>query len=207
MVAKKSEKLPEQIWFNPFPEDVAKKLVQEFEARPLDFLPPNQHVGFGPGVYGLYYKGDFKSYRALKDEKIPIYVGKAVVPGGRKGAGAAETKKNFVIRRLQEHGKTVKAAPNLELEDFECRWLLVTPHFVNAAESILIDHYKPIWNCLISGFGIHTPGSGRNKQARSDWDTLHPGRKFAIGLPDGNSVDSINKRIRDHVKQISKDIQ
>ena len=194
-------------WFDPFPNNIVEILVREFASRSLNELPPTEHVGFGPGVYGLYYNGDFGSYRDLKNEKIPIYVGKAVVPGGRKGAGSAEYEKNFVIRRLQEHSKTIKVAPNLNLKDFDCRWLLITPHFVNAAESILIDHYNPIWNCLISGFGIHTPGSGRNKQARSDWDTLHPGRAFASGLPSGNSAASINKRIREHIAKVEAKIK
>lgn len=40
-----------------------------------------------------------------------------------------------------------------------------------------------MWNVLIDGFGIHTPGKGRRKQVRSTWDTLHPGRSLAKDLP------------------------
>ncbi len=36
---------------------------------------------------------------------------------------------------------------------------------------------------VIEGFGIHTPGAGRKNQVCSKWDTLHPGRGLARGLP------------------------
>lgn len=33
---------------------------------------------------------------------------------------------------------------------------------------------------LIDGFGNHDPGKGRYNQMRSRWDTLHPGRSWAV---------------------------
>ncbi|MBK7962477.1 MAG: Eco29kI family restriction endonuclease [Bdellovibrionales bacterium] len=63
---------------------------------------------------------------------------------------------------------------------------MVAPEFVNAAEAILIDHYKPLWNCLISGFGIHTLVKG-GKQARSDRDMLHPEGIFS-SFPQGTPL-------------------
>jgi hypothetical protein len=50
-------------------------------------------------------------------------------------------------------------------------------------ESLLIENFKPLWNVLIDGFGIHAPGKGRKKQVQSKWDTLHPGRGLAADLP------------------------
>lgn len=178
--------------FNPFKEDVRSLLIKTFEAQPLMKLPPD-HIALGCGVYALFYRGDFAPYLPLrKQPKIPVYIGKAVIPGGRKGGGdSAKNKSNFVIRRLKEHAKSISASRTIRLEDFECRWLLVVPEFTNAAESILIDHYQPIWNRLLPGFGIHHPGKGRMKQARSEWDTLHPGRSFAAGLPNGKPVQRI----------------
>jgi hypothetical protein len=49
-------------------------------------------------------------------------------------------------------------------------------------ESLLIEQFQPLWNVLIEGFGIHKPGKNRPQQT-SKWDTLHPGRKLAEGLP------------------------
>lgn len=191
--------------FSPFSQDVVELLVTAFVTRSLENLPPEK-VGKGPGVYGLFYAGDFGPYAQLAKQflDVPIYIGKAVVPGGRKGAGKKKaTNNNYVVRRLIEHSRTISQTKSLKLEDFKCRWLIVVPEFVNAAEAILIDHYKPLWNCLISGFGIHTPGKGRKKQARSDWDMLHPGRKFALELPIGNSVTTITKRIEEHLRSQS----
>lgn len=190
--------------FNPFKANVRELLVDSFEKQPLLNLPPAS-VEMGCGVYALYYIGKHKAYSSLvQSKKYPIYVGKAVVPGGRKGGGdQTKISSNFVIRRLREHAKTIAASPTLDLKDFVCRWFLVVPEFTNAAEAILIDHYKPIWNKFISGFGIHSPGSGRLKQARSDWDMLHPGRSFAEKLPKGRSAELIEKSLADHFK-ISK---
>ncbi len=189
--------------FNPFKSDVRELLVSAFEKQPLLSLPPTS-VDPGCGVYALYYLGGHKAYSALSNPKaIPIYVGKAVFPGGRKGGGdSTKTVSNFVTKRLKEHAKTIASSPTLNLKDFECRWLLVVPEFTNAAEAILIDHYKPVWNKFISGFGIHQPGGGRLKQARSDWDMLHPGRTFAENLPVGRAASLIQKALADHFKSM-----
>ncbi len=193
--------------FNPFKTNVRELLVSAFESQELLSLPPAS-VEVGCGVYALYYTGAHRAYRALsKSKTIPIYVGKAVVPGGRKGGGdSAKAVSNFVIKRLREHARTISSSKTLDLKDFECRWLLVVPEFTNAAEAILIDHYKPIWNKFISGFGIHNPGSGRLKQARSDWDMLHPGRTFAEELPAGRAAEVIEKALDEYLKTVKMKI-
>jgi len=63
---------------------------------------------------------------------------------------------------------------------------------------LLIEHYQPLWNILIEGFGIHTPGAGRKKQVRSKWDTLHPGRALAKDLPrNQNSTAELERMVAD----------
>ncbi len=53
-------------------------------------MPPAKAF-VGAGVYGIYYRGDFHAYapvsQANKEGKceVPIYVGKAVPAGARKG--------------------------------------------------------------------------------------------------------------------------
>ena len=61
---------------------------------------------------------------------------------------------------------------------------------------MLIIRFKPLWNVFIQGFGINVPGAGREKQRRSMWDTLHPGRPEAKRLPpnDENAAE-ISKQI------------
>jgi hypothetical protein len=76
--------------FNPLDkrnlgESVADALLR-MEVQPL---PPEPFVG--AGVYALYYTGAFSAYRQLSEVnkdgryRCPIYVGKAVPAGARKG--------------------------------------------------------------------------------------------------------------------------
>ncbi|MFP4055502.1 MAG: Eco29kI family restriction endonuclease [Candidatus Brocadiia bacterium] len=57
--------------------------------QPPRLLPPAQPFD-GPGVYALYYAGEFPPYApiASADSERPIYVGKAVPPGA-PGKGSA----------------------------------------------------------------------------------------------------------------------
>jgi hypothetical protein len=48
---------------------------------------------------------------------------------------------------------------------------------------MLIIRFEPLWNVFVEGFGINVPGAGREKQRKSMWDTLHPGRPEAKKLP------------------------
>jgi len=53
---------------------------------PMELLPPEAKFS-GGGVYALYYNGDFPLYQNIysKNPDLPIYVGKAVLPGWRQG--------------------------------------------------------------------------------------------------------------------------
>ncbi len=142
----------------------------------------------GAGVYAIYYTWDFDTYAKLRDWnthvddlKIPIYVGKAVPTGGRKGNIDPEISAKGVALfcRLDEHRKSIEQATNLEIGDFWCRYLVVDDIWIALGESLLIQRHRPIWNSLIDGFGNHDPGSGRHQGARPNWDTLHPGRSWA----------------------------
>lgn len=140
----------------------------------------------GAGIYAIYYTGDFEAYKPLavknKDGKFeaPIYVGKAVPPGARKGNFGLDSEPGPALcKRLQEHAESVNAVCNLSIEDFFCRFLVVDDIWIPLGESLLIAKFAPIWNKLIDGFGNHDPGKGRYQGMRSKWDTLHPGRTWA----------------------------
>lgn len=77
----------------------------------------------------------------------------------------------------------MEEARNLDIQDFSCRYLVCEDIWIPLGEALLIGRFQPPWNVLIEGFGIHTPGKGRKKQVKSRWDTLHPGRTLAKGLP------------------------
>lgn len=143
----------------------------------------------GAGVYAIYYRGWLPIYHVVaeantEDCTVPVYVGKAVPSGGRKGVavehGSAST---ALSKRLREHAKSVDQAENLDINDFWCRWLVVEPIFIPLGESVMISRFTPVWNGLVDGFGNHDPGSGRINGLRSRWDTLHPGRPFAAKYP------------------------
>jgi hypothetical protein len=140
----------------------------------------------GAGIYAIYYTGDFPAYRRLAEQNrdlrfaAPIYVGKAIPAGGRKGASIATVSMtNALCNRLQEHAQSIHETVNLRIEDFHARFLVVDDVWIPLGESLLIAKFTPVWNALIDGFGNHDPGSGRYNGMRPRWDMLHPGRAWA----------------------------
>lgn len=143
----------------------------------------------GAGVYAIYYTGDFPAYEAIAAANsnnrfnAPIYVGKAVPSGARKGSSLDDaTPGPELFNRLNDHRKSIEAAANLQISDFFCRYLVVEDIWIPLGESLLISKCNPIWNLLIDGFGNHDPGSGRHKGVKPRWDVLHPGRSWADKL-------------------------
>ena len=142
----------------------------------------------GAGVYAIYYTGNFVPYGRFKEFNpseaelnLPIYIGKAVPTGGRKGHVDPEVsaKGTSLHSRLEEHRKSIEQADNLDIKDFWCRFLVVDDIWIPLGETLLIQRHRPLWNSLIDGFGNHDPGVGRHAGKRPSWDTLHPGRPWA----------------------------
>jgi hypothetical protein len=92
------------------------------------------------------------------------------------------TDTNALYGRLRERAESIRAASNLDVLDFHCRFLVVQDLWIPLAEQLLISHFAPIWNRLIDGFGNHNPGSGRFLGLCPRWDVLHPGRAWAVNL-------------------------
>jgi len=142
----------------------------------------------GAGIYAIYYAGSFAPYKAIaiRNQRgcfdAPIYVGKAVPAGARKGGLGLEADPGTVLfNRLSEHAESIKqASSTLQIEDFYCRYLVVDDIWIPLGESLLIAKFTPPWNQYLDGFGNHDPGSGRYKQQRSLWDVVHPGRPWAM---------------------------
>jgi len=173
-------------------------------------LPPELFVG--AGIYAIYYIGPFEPYKLMAvantGDKFsqPIYVGKAVPAGARKGGFDLCADPGMVLhRRLAEHADSIKQAKNLSLDDFRCRYLTVDDIWIPLAESMLIEMFSPVWNKLLDGFGNHDPERGRHNQQMSHWDTLHPGRSWAIKLkPNTSAPDQIAKKIFDFFENKNK---
>lgn len=139
----------------------------------------------GAGIYAIYYQGQCPFYRELslinqKEPRHPIYVGKAIPKGGRKGANMdASLESTALSGRLQEHKTTIESVPSLDIGDFLYRSLVVDDIWISLGETLVIQRYQPLWNQVVDGFGNHDPGAGRYGGMRPSWDELHPGRPWA----------------------------
>jgi Eco29kI restriction endonuclease len=174
--------------YNPLEkENLGKSVTQSLIRSEPSPLGSVQRFS-GAGVYAIYYTGNFPDYRPLRPHNpsatelhLPIYVGKAIPNGGRKGLTDTESsaKGSALFNRLDEHRKSIEQTENLSIDDFWCRYLVVDDIWIPLGESLLIQYYRPLWNSVVDGFGNHDPGAGRHKGARPNWDTLHPGRSWA----------------------------
>lgn len=175
--------------FNPLDKtNLGESVAEAVLLRPVVALPPAEQF-VGAGVYALYYEGDFPLYQDIARQnrggkyRWPIYVGKAVPAGARKGGyGLGADPGLTMFNRLAEHAASIDQANNISLSDFRCRFLVVDDIWIPLAESLLIEMFSPLWNRKIDGFGNHDPGRGRHRQQRSPWDVLHPGRPWAEWL-------------------------
>jgi len=170
--------------FNPAdPETVGTLIAKTLLEQPR---VPLSEAGkfYGSGVYAIYYRGDFAAYAPIRSKETPIYIGKA--DPSRPGAGTPEEQGLTLSRRLTDHVKSITLATNLDLNDFDCRYLVVTSAWQNTAEAYLIDRFKPIWNAEVDicfGFGKHGDLYTTRGNKRSPWDTIHSGRPWAEKSP------------------------
>jgi hypothetical protein len=166
--------------------NIALSIEGELLRRPVVPLSSVDDIQ-GAGIYAIYYTGDVGIYKPLRNNngefKTPIYVGKAIPKGGRKGGlKAGSAKSNALAERLRQHATSVREVGDLELADFQVRALPVQDIWIPLGENVLIERFKPAWNVAVDGFGNKDPGKRRKSQFRSPWDVLHAGRKFADKL-------------------------
>lgn len=160
----------------------------------------------GAGIYVIYYSGAFEAYADIRanpqasEFTKPIYIGKAIPKGGRKGGLTKDASSGRALaERLGQHASSVNEADNLELRDFWVRHLVVDDVWIPLGENMLIQSFKPVWNRAIDGFGNKDPGRRRATQFRSPWDVLHPGRSFTHKLAESPvSVEFLLQRVEDY---------
>lgn len=194
--------------------ELVKDAVRFFNGTPVRNLPLPERFP-GTGVYALYYTGSnpiYRKYAALNRlaYDFPIYVGKAVPRGWRQSrlSDGEAGQSAELYARLREHSRSITQGDGLELEDFSCRFVIFeqeSSDMIGTVEATLIKLTRPLWNSCVDGFGNHDPGSGRYGQAPSDWDVIHPGRKWA-GRLDGNpgNRDEILHGIETHLQSLRK---
>jgi Eco29kI-like restriction endonuclease len=154
---------------------------------------------YGTGIYVIYYNGDHELYRVISGASAPIYVGKAVPSGARKGLASKDAVGKELWNRISEHRESTERAQDLDPSDFDVRYLVAEDIFIPLAERLMIQTFQPVWNVVVDGFGNHDPGIGRSRQKTSPWDCLHPGRTWATKLtPCKYSRGEIVARVLDH---------
>lgn len=203
-------RLPDS-WFDPTDPDSAGRLVAAAlmaQPRvPLGLVPRS----YGAGVYAIYYKGDHPVYTGIRNTETPIYVGKA--DPASPNAKTPREQGQKLYGRLNDHRKMIKAVESyaveqgdlnvLRVEDFECRRLVTATNAQLFAERHLISIFRPLWNQetrICWGISKHGDTEGRNN-ARSPWDVLHPGRKWALAkkLSDSRPREKIISDIEKHI--------
>lgn len=197
--------------YNPLDEQnlgasVAEALLER-DPIPLADLPRFD----GAGIYAIYYTGNFTAYESIAQRnrenrfEWPIYIGKAVPSGARKGGGRAKSGAGTALfKRLTDHRKTIEAATNLDINDFHVRALVVIDIWIPLGESLLIAEFAPVWNTIVEGFGNHTPGAGRFKGMRPRWDVVHPGREWAAKCAERpETADQITEEVRSYSRAAS----
>lgn len=172
---------------------VALALVAQDRKR-LESLPRF----YGSGVYAIYYTGQAQLYSAITNTETPIYVGKADPKGDPKTAIDQGTK---LADRLNEHRRNIDKVAGIEIEDFECRALAVQSGYQAAAESHLIRLFRPIWNNetgILYGLGKHGDAATTRANNKSPFDTVHPGRKWAMANPEAKTETEIKQAVMRH---------
>jgi len=162
---------------------------------------------YGSGVYALYYDGGHEPYEPIAETEHPIYAGKADPANG--AATTPQGQGSRLYNRLNDHRRSIQKAANLAVADFKCRYLVVQSGWQTAAESHLIEMFKPIWNSEVGiayGVGKHGDSSSTRANKRSPWDTLHPGRGWAWSDPnteDQVPLDDIIANIQAHYEVVA----
>jgi hypothetical protein len=171
---------------------------------------PLSAVFNGAGVYALFYTGSLEAYSEYvspsgEQPARPIYVGKAEPTGARKGAATgAATRGQELLSRLRQHTRSLGAVDNLNVSDFQCRFLVVVPLWIRMVERFLIEQTRPPWNGSLDGFGLHDPGKNRSPDV-SWWDAMHPGRptrlKWKANIQYTRTQDDAAHRFREWLAQ------
>jgi hypothetical protein len=177
--------------YNPLQKKhLAESIVRAILEQSPQPMSHTNELG-GAGVYIIYYTGESPFYIPVAKKNLkgqfaqPIYVGKAIPKGGRKGGFADDDSAmhgKALRDRIGQHYASIEEALNLRIMDFSFRALVVDEIFIPLGENMLIEQFRPVWNLVIDGFGNKDPGRRRKDQYRSAWDVLHPGRKFADKL-------------------------
>jgi hypothetical protein len=150
---------------------------------------------WGSGVYAIYYTGQHPAYEVISGTDIPIYIGKSNPKDPQARTPVEQGKKLYT--RLRKHAASIRCAeewaksdansdgiPVIRVAEFDVRILVLASTYAGAVEERLIRHVMPVWNSetgICFGIGKHGDRASTRANTRSPWDTLHPGRPWALG--------------------------
>lgn len=182
-------------------DSIAKFFAFSFVFQPKrEFSELESEPFLGSGIYAIYYHGEGEpAYSPISGAETPIYIGKAdpKVPY----AEGTEDQGPSLHLRLKEHARSL-AIGDLKLADFRYRYATIQSGMQAAVEEFLIRLFKPIWNKEIKlcfGIGKHGDSSETRANKRSPWDTMHPGRKWALTTREDQLLrEEITSKIRAH---------
>ena len=192
---------PEHVLDPSDPQVIGRLIAETLLVQPRHQLTAVPRF-WGSGVYALYYKGGFATYRPATDTETPLYVGKADLQ--THGAISPVEQGDKLWSRLNDHKRSILKAENLDINDLECRYLVVKSAWQGTAQTYLIRWFAPVWNDEVGvchGIGKHGDAAATRSNTRSPWDTLHPGRAWAWAegnKPNPLSAAQIAERISAH---------
>ena len=204
-----SFKREDHVYADQWITELLKDAVAFFMGTPIVQMPPPEKFA-GAGVYAIYCrakKGIYTAYGTKLNSlswDVPIYVGKAIPEGWRQGRVlGSKTNSSALYSRLSTHAESIAAGKGLALADFACRFAIFeggAAEMIAAIESAIISIHSPLWNSVIDGFGNHDPGGKRYGGKKTQWDCLHPGRKWAEKMT-GEAFDpkDLKKRVCDYL--------
>ena len=134
--------------------------------------------------------------------ETPIYVGKA--DPAVDYAETVEDQGQSLYHRLREHARNI-AKTDLDLADFRYRAAAIQSGMQAAVEDFMIRMFHPIWNKEVRicyGIGKHGDSPVTRANKRSPWDTMHPGRKWAVHTKaDQMARGEIESKIQAHFQR------
>ncbi len=88
------------------------------------------------------------------------------VGGGHHGEELLQPSRVAHVHRFQIKTVFLQMTSYLVVDDV---WILL-------GESLIILHFRPVWNVVVEGFGSHNPGIGRFAGKCPSWGIFHPDR-------------------------------
>lgn len=200
-------------YFNPVDQRVLAESAVNFLLR-QEPIPLSGLERFnGAGVYLLFYSGPHAAYTELsrlnsnKAARLPIYVGKADPKGTRQGGDPDSLGSYAAFTRIKQHIEKIEAT-ELDISDFYIKYVVLDFVWIGLVEATLINHFRPLWNSTINGFGNKIVGAGRANQKASKWDVLHPGTGWTRTLKEsGHVYEDLVKKAQSHIGEMINDLR